>query len=266
MSRSSYYAWLNRPESARSEENMRISALIKEIWLKSKKRYGYPKIAEELRKRGIHISNPRVWRLMCVLGIKSVTMKKYRPGDSKKDNIVRKNELNQNFSADSPNAKWVTDITYIKTVRDGWTYLASVMDLFTRKIIGWSFGRKITADLALAALDIALEKQNYPTQVILHSDMGCQYTSELFMSRIRQHGLIQSFSKKGCPYDNASIESFHGILKREEVNLRQYKDFDSAKLALFDFIEGWYNQTRIHSSLGYRTPQEAENAYYNSAD
>ena len=162
VSRSSYYAWLNRPESARSKENSCISELIKEIWLKSKKRYGYPKITAELKKQGISISSTRVWRLMCKLGIKSITMKKYRPGATQKDKIVRNNELKQDFTANKPNEKWVTDITYIKTVKDGWTYLASVMDLYTRKIIGWSYGKRMTKELAAAALDIALKNQKYP--------------------------------------------------------------------------------------------------------
>ena len=193
------------------------------------------------------------------MGIKSITVKRFKSRGGPTGKTERVNELQQDFTTERLNQKWVTDITYISTHKDGWTYLASVMDLRIRKVIGWSYGHRATADLTVAALDMALEQQGYPKGVIVHSDMGSQYTSKLFVNRIKSMELIQSFSKKGCPYDNAVIESFHGILKREEVNLRQYKDYVSAKAALFDYIEGWYNKRRLHGALGGLTPQEAEN-------
>lgn len=265
VSRSTYYAAVGRPISARAKENDELSRRIREIWSRSRQRYGYPKVAEQLRREGVQVSDRRVWRIMSEMGIKSITIKRFKAHGRSQDKAERTNELKQDFYADRPNLKWATDITYIPTHNDGWTYLASVLDLCTRKIIGWSYGKRATAELAVSALELALGNQGYPQGVIVHSDMGSQYTSELYCACIRQNNLIPSFSKKGCPYDNAMIESFHGILKREEVNLRHYKDAKTAKLALFDFIEGWYNRTRLHGSLGNMTPQEAEEKHGHQA-
>lgn len=258
--RSTYYAAKNRPLSNRKLENDEYCRLIMEIWEKSKQRYGYPKIAAVLRNEGYCISNQRVWRLMCTMGIKSVVRKKYRYTGSKSDKTARENILEQNFLSAHPNKKWVTDITYIYTKTDGWAYLASVMDLFSRKIIGWVIGRKITAELAVTALDIALDNRNYPENVVVHSDMGSQYTSTIFTTRIVQCKLRQSFSKRGCPYDNACIESFHNTLKSEETNRHQYQTYEEVKNAVAAYIS-WYNTERIHGSIGNISPDEYESMY-----
>lgn len=175
--------------------------------------------------------------------------------------VERENLLKQDFSTTSPKQKWAGDITYIHTAKDGWCYLASVMDLYTKKIIGYSFARSMTTELVERALNNAWEVQRPDAGLILHTDLGSQYTSETFREHAEPLGIRQSFSHKGCPYNNACIESFHAILKTEEVHHVKYLDYQSARLALFEYIEGWYNRKRIHGSIEYRTPQELEDLY-----
>lgn len=211
------------------------------------------------------MSLKRVQRLMTKAEIRSITKKKYRSHSSREKVLERKNLLERDFSTTTINEKWVADITYIHTLRDGWCYLASVMDLHSKKIVGYSFSRSMTTDLVMKALGNAYSIQKPAKGLLLHTDLGSQYTSSAFTEYIQSHGIIQSFSQKGCPYDNACIESFHAILKKEEVNHAQYLDYHSAKLAMFQFIEGWYNRKRIHSSLGYQTPQSIEDQIKQSA-
>ena len=190
--------------------------------------------------------------------IKSIIVKKFRPTPSKEKVVERENILQRDFSTEVINEKWVGDITYIYTLKHGWCYLASVMDLHTKKIIGYSFGRTMTTELIIKALNNAHEAQKPGKDLIFHSDLGTQYTSEAFGDVIQSYNMIHSFSYKGSPYDNACIESFHATLKKEEVNHVQYIDYKSTELALFQYIEGWYNRKRIHGSIGYKTPQEVE--------
>ena len=193
------------------------------------------------------------------LEIKSIVIKKYQyqknhgqvPDD--KENI-----LNRNFEADTVFKKLVTDITYIHVKNEGWTYLASVMDLYDRKIIGWAYGRNITAELAVNAVRNACLNIPDIRGIILHSDLGSQYTSEEFEGYLKKLGIRHSFSRKGNPYDNACIESFHSVLKKEEVYTTTYHTFEEAKAALFEYIESFYNRKRRHSALNYRTPQQVE--------
>lgn len=152
----------------------------------------------------------------------------------------------------------MADITYIHTLRDGWCYLASVLDLHSKKVVGYSFSRTTTTDLVIKALENAYETQDPEEGLILHTDLGSQYTSEEFAKFVQSKGMKQSFSRKGCPYDNTCIESFHAILKKEEIHHVKYLDFQEAKWALFQYIEGWYNRKRMHGSIGYKTPQEIE--------
>lgn len=197
--------------------------------------------------------------------IRSIVKKKYKPYPSKEKVVERDNLLQQDFSTNTINEKWVADITYIHTLKDGWCYLASVMDLHTHKIVGYSFAESMTTELVIKSLANAYDTQQPKDGLILHTDLGTQYTSEVFEQYAMSQGITQSFSRKGCPYDNACIESFHAILKKEEVNHVQYLNFHSAKLALFQFIEGWYNRKRIHTSLGYKTPQAVEDLLEKSA-
>lgn len=163
--------------------------------------------------------------------------------------------------AERPSEKWVGDITYIYTKETGWSYLAIVMDLFDLKIIGWSYGINMTAELVKEAFKKAKKERGITKGMIFHSDLGSQYTSKEYEKILMENNVKHSYSKKGYPYDNASMESFNAILKKEEVNVNTYKTFKEAKLAIFEFIESWYNDKRIHSTLDYKTPNEKYNEY-----
>lgn len=196
---------------------------------------------------------------MTKLGIRSIVVKKYTHHSIMSPAIERENILNREFDTTSINQKWVTDITYIHVLKEGWTYLASVMDLCSKKIVGYAYGTEMTADLAIEAVRNATLNVTDTKGIILHSDMGSQYTSHTFQNYVKSLGLVQSFSRKGNPYDNACIESFHSILKKEEVYCNVYPDYEYARRSLFEYIECWYNRKRIHGSIGYLTPQQREN-------
>ena len=259
FSRSTYYAILNHVPSKRAQEYQEFSEKVLSVYEEYKKRYGAIKIHRELNDRGVPCSVKRVQRHMKRLGIKSIVVKKYQyqknqgtvPND--KENI-----LNRNFEVDNVFKKLVTDITYIHVLNEGWTYLASVMDLYDRKIIGWAYGKKITAELATKAVRNACLNIPDTNGIILHSDLGSQYTSEEFETCLRELGIKHSFSRKGNPYDNACIESFHSVLKKEEVYTTTYYTFEEAQTALFEYIESFYNRKRRHSALDYKTPQQVE--------
>ena len=200
---------------------------------------------------------------MQLLGLRSITIKKYNhSGKSKTDDTKEyPNLLEQDFFAEKPSKKWVGDITYIYTKETEWTYLAIVMDLFDLKIVGWSYGLNMTDDLVIDAFKKALINRGLNEDGIFHSDRGSQYTSNDYEGLLNTLKIKHSYSKKGYPYDNASMESFNAILKKEEVNVNNYETFKEAKLAIFEFIEGWYNNQRIHSTIGYITPNEKYNNY-----
>lgn len=257
--RSTYYAAVNHKSSAREQEYNKFSAHVLSVYNEFKKRYGAIKIQKELSDRGFSCSVKRVQRHMRRLGIKSIVVKKYqytKNQGSVPDN--KENILNRDFEADTVFQKLVTDITYIHVVNEGWTYLASVMDLYDRKIIGWAYGKNITAELATQAVKNACLNIPVIKGIILHSDLGSQYTSDEFENYIQSPGMVHSFSRKGNPYDNACIESFHSVLKKEEVYTKTYTTFEEAKTALFEYIESFYNRKRRHSALNYRTPQQVE--------
>jgi len=259
VSRSTYYKHLSMQPSKREIENEKLKEQILEIYEESDKTYGAPRIYKTLIGKGIVISLKRIQRLMTKLGIKSIVIKKFRPATNKSKIESKENVLRRDFSTNTINEKWVTDITYIYTIKDGWCYLASVMDLYSRKIIGHAMSKTIDTKLALQAVKNAILLQKPQNPLILHSDLGSQYTSQEFGKYISESKiLIHSFSGKGCPYDNACIESFHASLKKEAVNRVKYYDFDSARLSIFKYIESWYNRKRIHSSIGYITPQRCE--------
>lgn len=256
--RSTYYKSLDKRICSRAKETAKYSEEIVAIYEESGKRYGAPKIHKTLLQRGSNISIKRVQRLMKKLNISSIVIKKFKPHPSKTQILERSNILRRDFSTNTINEKWVGDITYIHTKKDGWCYLASVMDLHTRKIIGYSFSKSMDAELVIASLKNAYYTQRPSGSVIFHTDLGSQYTSEAFTTQLKKYKMTASYSNKGCPYDNACIESFHSILKKEEVNRVIYYDFAAARLELFKYIESWYNRKRIHSSIGYLTPQAKE--------
>lgn len=256
--RSSYYQSFHKVKSSYAVENEAILARIKIIHAESKGRYGAPKIHHLLTQENFKVSMNRVQRIMKDAGIRSIIMKKYRPTSSTGQVIERENLLEQDFETATINEKWVADITYIHTLRNGWCYLASVLDLHTKKIVGYSFSTSMTTELVLQALANAIDVQQPEEGLILHTDLGSQYTSEDFDQALKEAKIDQSFSRKGCPYDNACIESFHATLKKEEVYQTTYIDFEAARLALFGYIESWYNRRRIHGAINYLTPQQLE--------
>lgn len=246
--------------SNRQIESEQLKSEIMRIWKASKSRYGAPKIHKILISDGKQISLKRVQRYMKELDIHSIVVKKFRYHTSKTSPDERENILNRDFKTTGINQKWCTDITYIHTLKDGWTYLASVMDFHSRKIIGYAYGTSMTAELALKAVENACLNVSLTKDIILQSDLGTQYTSNIFQDYLREKGIIHSFSRKGNPYDNACIESFHSVLKKEEINHHKYYDFKIASKAIFEYIESWYNRKRIHSAINYMTPQAAHEA------
>lgn len=258
VSRSSYYHWLVRKPSKRSIEDSLVTTEVKQIFEKSKMRYGSPKITAELKKKGISVSRPRVARIMAKNNLKSIIKKRYRVAttDSKHNKHISDNVLNRHFLYDKPARAWVSDITYVRT-RQGWLYLTIIMDLFDRKIIGWALSDDMTTEATvLAAWRMAVTNRAPGHQMIFHSDRGVQYASESFRKELKRYNVIQSMSRKGNCWDNAVAENFFKILKSELVNHNDYKSYFQARLEIFEFIEVWYNRQRQHSFLGYLTPDE----------
>lgn len=233
--------------------------MIKEIYFASGRRYGAPKIAKKLQHCGEKVSEKFIGNLMHELGLCSIIRKKYTWHPKKQKIEERENIIDRDFSTKSINQKWATDITYIHTLRDGWLYLSSILDLHTKKIISWNLSLNMTNELVLKTLNRAIIKYK-PSNLIVHTDLGSQYTSNEFESRLKELKIKHSFSHKGCPYDNAGIESFHATLKKEDVYPQKdkYKDFKSARIQLFKYIEGFYNSRRIHGALNFITPNESE--------
>ncbi len=260
VARSTYYNSFDKGESVREKENEDLRIAIKRIYNDNKGIYGAPRIHHILKKEGYKVSLKRVQRRMAELGLWAITIKKYKPHSNKKVLDGSENVLKRDFTAESINEKWVGDITYIHTIKDGWCYLASVLDLYSKKIIGYAFGKRMTNDLVTKALKNAYYSQvpDKDKKLIFHSDLGSQYTSNDLKELCNEFNITQSFSKKGCPYDNACIESFHSSIKKEEIYRNTYRTFEEANVAIFRYVEGWYNQKRLHSSLNYITPNECE--------
>jgi transposase InsO family protein len=258
--RSTYYdKQKNKPENKYKADNKKLQEAILQIYNESGKVYGAPKIREKLKAQGYEkISIKRVQRHMKKLGIRSIVIKKYRPHRANKVYEKGENLLNRDFQTTKINEKWVADITYIHSLKDGWSYLASILDLHTQKIVGYSFSKTMDTSLVLKALDNAITTQKPDKELIIHSDRGSQYTSREYREAVETAGFKLSYSAKGCPYDNACIESFHAVLKKECVYLHTFIDHNHAKLVLFQYIEGFYNRKRIHSSISYMTPVEYE--------
>ena len=258
-----YYYHCKHQTNSYKIANQKLDVEIKRIYDESKGRYGSPKITKVLNNNGIKVSQKRVARRMKSLGLRSIIVKKFNhAGNSKTDNSKEySNLLEQKFFTNKPSQKWVGDITYIYTKETGWTYLAIVMDLFDLKVVGWSYGLNMTDNLVIDAFNKAIINRGLNKNGIFHSDRGSQYTSNDFEQLLIDSNIKHSYSKKGYPYDNASMESFNAILKKEEVNVNNYETFSEAKLAIFEFIERWYNNQRIHSGLNYITPNEKYNTY-----
>ncbi|HHG0781381.1 TPA: IS3 family transposase [Klebsiella pneumoniae] len=258
---SGFYAWLQQPHSQRHQADLRLTGQIKQFWLESGCVYGYRKIHLDLRDSGQQCGVNRVWRLMKRVGIKAQVG--YRSPRARKGeaSIVSPNRLQRQFNPDAPDERWVTDITYIRT-HEGWLYLAVVVDLFSRKIIGWSMQSRMTKDIVLNALLMAVWRRNPQKQVLVHSDQGSQYVSHEWQSFLKSHGLEGSMSRRGNCHDNAVAESFFQLLKRERIKKKVYGTREEARSDIFDYIEMFYNSKRRHGSSDQMSPTEYENQYY----
>ncbi|MBM7114427.1 IS3 family transposase [Archangium primigenium] len=254
VSRSGYYAWRGRPESARRASDRALSEEVTRVHHASRRTYGSPRVHAELRARGQRVSRKRVVRLMREQGLAARRRRRYVvTTDSRHHQPVAPNVLARDFSPAQPNTTWATDITYVGT-RGGWLYLAVVLDLFSRRVVGWSMSNAIDRHLVLAALDMALEGRQPPRGLVHHSDRGSQYASEDYRRALATRGIECSMSRKGNCWDNAVVESFFSTLKQELVYTTDFTTRAQARLALFEYIEAFYNRQRRHSTLGYVSP------------
>jgi len=264
ISRSGFYAWLERPMSERARTDLMLTGKIEAIHRRSKGVYGSPNIHAELADdHGVRVGRKRVARLMRAAGMRGATLRRYvvtTQPDLKTPRAV--DLVERQFYSEGPDRLWVADITYIPTWA-GFLYLAVVMDVYSRRIVGWAMETHLRTELILAALNMAIT-QRRPTAVIHHSDRGCQYTSYAFGKRCREADVMPSMGSVGDAYDNAMAESFFASLERELLDRRRIKTQAEAKMAVFEWIEGWYNPHRRHSSLGYRSPVNYERAHERS--
>jgi len=258
VSRSGYYAWRSRPESVRARRDCELLPEIRQAHEQSHGVYGSPRIYAELKATGVPVGRHRVARLMRLDRLRGCPKKRFRI-TTQQDlrHLVAKNLLKQDFQADVPNLRWAADITYIPT-REGWLYLAVVMDLYSRRIVGWSMSQRMSRRLVVDALKMAIAARRPEGPLIHHSDRGAQYTSDDFRSELDKYGIECSMSSSGNCYDNAVIESFFGVLKRERVNRVRYRTRDEARADLFEYIEVFYNRKRRHGYLGNISPAEFE--------
>jgi len=259
VSRSGYYAWRKRPTSPRKMADQELSQQIKEIHQQSRQTYGSPRIQAELAENGINCGAKRVARLMRDEELSAKQSRKFKVSttDSAHNYPVAPNRLNQDFNASRPNEKWLTDITYIPTA-EGWLYLAVVLDLYSRRIVGWAMSDSLERQLVIAALQMAINTRQPPPGLLHHSDRGSQYASDDYQALLTKYQMQGSMSRKGNCYDNAPTESFFGTLKTELVHHCHYQTQAEAKTDLFEYIEVFYNRSRRHSALHYQSPVNYE--------
>jgi len=258
VSKAGYFAWRRRPESRHGGEDRSLTTRIQVIHGESRQTYGSPRVHRELRTQGTEISRKRVERLMREAGIRVRPQARFVvTTDSDHDLPVAPNLLQQDFSAAAPDQRWVTDITYVPT-GEGWLYVAAIVDLFSRRVVGWAMCDCMDRGLVLAALDMAVGQRHPGHGLIHHSDRGSQYASEDYRNALAAHGMVASMSRRACCYDNAAMESFWHTLKVELIHRHRYQTRDEAIQAIFEFIEVFYNRLRQHSSIGYVSPVEFE--------
>lgn len=262
VSRSGYYKWQEREPSFQQTYREIVREATHSKFLELKKRYGAPRLTRELNDAGIKCCVNQVAKLMSEAGIKAKNGRnfKYSPSGVSTSNIAD-NLLNRHFKADKPDEKWVSDITYIP-IRGGHVYLAVVMDLFSRKIVGWSLDKTMTTKLILDAFNMAVASRECQPGLILHSDQGVQYRAGEYVLALHDEQITPSMSRKGNCWDNAAMESFFARLKVEEVYAELYQSMDEAYSSVFEYIELFYNRVRRHSTIGYISPVEYENNYY----
>lgn len=257
-SRSGYYRWKRQPQSKRQEEDEKMLMQIRESHKNSLKTYGSPRITDELRAKGVKCGRNRVARLMRLHGIVAKTAKKFKVTTNSRHSLpVAGNLLKQNFVAEKPNMVWVSDITYIATLK-GWLYLTVILDIYSRQVVGWAMSDRLASDFVIKALNQAIGRRKPGTGCIFHSDRGVQYASADFRDVLKKHSFIQSMSRKGNCYDNAVAESFFHTLKVEHVYDYRYETRAEAAQSIFEYIEMFYNRKRKHSALGYLSPVSFE--------
>ena len=258
VSRSGYNAWRDRPVSQRERANQMLWREIKTIHEQYRGVYGCPRIHRQLQNQGIQCGHNRVARLMRQNGLRARRKRSYKVTTQSKHKMpVAPNLLAQDFTTNAPNQKWLADITYIAT-SEGWMYLSAVLDLYSRRVIGWALDKRLTRQLTLKALEMAVLKRRPPSGLVHHSDRGSQYASADYQALLATHGLQPSMSRKGNCYDNAPMESFFASLKSECIYRQLYACRASARTSVFDYIEVFYNRQRMHSSLNYMSPHAYE--------
>ncbi len=258
VSASGYYAWRTRPESSRTKSDRALMMEIRRVHQASKGVYGSPRVHAELVAKGIQAGRHKVARLMRLARLRGCPKRRFRVTTQRDpSHAVAKNLLKQDFAAKAPNQVWAADITYVST-REGWLYLAVVMDLHSRRIVGWSMSRWMSRRIVLAALRMAIDARQPEGALIHHSDRGGHYTSDDFRDELARHGIECSMSGSGNCYDNAAVESFFGLLKRERVNRVRYRTRQETRADLFEYIEVFYNRKRRHGYLGNISPADFE--------
>jgi transposase InsO family protein len=261
VSRSGYYDWIERAPSQRHQRREQLLVQIKAAHEQSKRRYGSPRVWAELSAQGVKVCRNTVAKAMQKAGIRSKPRPRFIPHttDSTHEHPIAPNRLDRNFDAyRSINAAWCVDITCIWTERQGWLYLAAVMDLCSRRIVGWAMADHVKAQLCLDAVSMALEQRRPARGLLHHSDRGVQYACDAYQQLLEDRGVVRSMSRTGNCYDNAAMESFFATLKRECVYDEHYLTHEQARASIFEYIEVFYNRRRLHSALGYKSPIEFE--------
>jgi putative transposase len=253
VSRGGFYAWLTRPRSQRSRSNEELGAKVRASFLASDRTYGARRVWRDLLAEGLCGGLHRIERLMRLQALKA----RPRRRGERQAAAVAPNVLNRSFEAPAPNRKWIADFTYVWTA-EGWLYVAAVVDLFSRRVVGWSMSAAMTAQLVTDALVMAIWRRGKPDALLHHSDRGSQYTSEQFQRLMADHGVVCSMSRSGNVWDNAAMESFFSSLKTERTGRKTYRTRHEAKADVFDYIERFYNSKRRHSRIGYMSPMEFE--------
>ena len=257
VSRSGFHAWLTRAPSARSRSDGTLGARVRASFVGSDRTYGARRVWHDLLAEGLSCGLHRVERLMRLQGLRARPRRRGLSKDDGARSVIADNVLDRQFFADRPNQKWVADFTYIWTAQ-GWLYVAAVIDLFSRRVVGWSMSDTMTAQLVTDALIMAIWRRGKPDALLHHSDQGSQYTSEQFQRLMADNGVTCSMSRSGNVWDNAAMESFFSSLKTERVARKVYRTRDQAKADVFDYIERFYNPRRRHSTLGYLSPIDFE--------
>jgi putative transposase len=260
VARSGYYAWLGRGESRRERANRDLAQRIEGIQKGTKYRYGSPRVTAQLRREGWAVGHNRVARVMRARGLEARSRRRFRSTTKAcESRPAAPNLVGQEFRVSGVNAVWLSDISYIATA-EGWLYLAVVLDLCSRRVVGWAMSSRLSTDLVLRAFWMAVLRRQPPKGVIFHSDRGSQYSSQAFRGALQRCGMIQSMSRKGNCWDNAPTEAFFGSLKAELMQGKAFRSRQEAQAAIFQYLEVFYNRRRLHSSLGYVTPVEHEEA------